>query len=96
MKMWKGGETRNARVGAWFDVKIQTGGTTVAPMLLYNEERDFTVRIMGSNCSRFTDLYRAISQFQPCSGRKAYFRAKLCEGGDKLFVAGEQVFVRKW
>ena len=82
---WKGeNSTPSVPPGSFFNIKVQTGGSADAHMLVYNKNRDFCMHIDRENCEKKAELFRIIRNFTPFLGLKAYFKAKIKNG--KLII----------
>eukprot|EP01032_Pedospumella_encystans_P013920 gene13920-16007_t len=95
MTSWDGKVPPGMKCNEFFDIKIQVGTVAEMPFLLYNKERNIELSVSSKNCKKYTQLFDAIHNFEPCQGRKAYMRALITDKGE-LSVNIDPLFVRKW
>lgn len=92
---WNGNSPPGVPQGEFFYVKIQIAQRGM-PFILYDKTRTGCyIQVTTKQCTEHDQLYDLISSFQPGSGRKAYFRAKVDEPG-KLFISTAMMFSRTW
>jgi hypothetical protein len=93
--LWTGAPPGGAAIGEFFDIKIQIGPVPSVRFQLYDKTRELHIQVDRDNCGHCEQIFKLISAFVPCDGRKAYFKANVSASG-KLFVSSKQLFVRSW
>lgn len=93
-KLWDGNLPEGIELNEVIEIKIQIQDFE-EPFILYDKQRKVVANVWPENCPQYRQLFDIISGFAPCSGKKAYFKAKITSRG-VLFVSTQQVFVRIW